>query len=97
MADWQSAIICSAGTHFTDHEYVTQVPAQTEADGSTSSPATGVGYTYHCAGRHSLSGSRTPEVLAIQFIAGTLATYLLVLGLTARSALRRRAAESAPG
>jgi hypothetical protein len=89
VADWQSAIICGAGTHLSNFEYATQGGA-TLPDGSPAPAASSSSLTYHCVGPHSLSGSRTLLVLVIQFVAGTLAIYLLILALAIRAGLRRR-------
>jgi hypothetical protein len=88
-ADWQSAIICGAGTHLSHFEYATQGGA-TLPDGSPAPTSESSSYSYHCVGQHSVSGSRTLLVLGIQFVAGTLVMYLLILALAIRAALRRR-------
>jgi hypothetical protein len=90
VANWQSAIICGAGAHLGHIKYITQAGPQQAADGTVSSAATGVGFSYHCVSSRSVSGSRTPVVLALQFIGGTLVTYLLILLLAVRSSLRKR-------
>jgi hypothetical protein len=88
VANWQSAIVCGSSTHLSHDEYVTQVGAEQSSGGTVSSPGTGVGFTYHCVGPHFVSGSRTALVLGLQFVAGTLATYLFILLLAVRSSLR---------
>jgi hypothetical protein len=93
--DWQSAIICGAGTHLSHFEYVTNGSA-TFPDGSPEPASTSSSYTYHCVGAHSVSGSRTLLVLGIQFVVGTLVTYLLILALAIRAGLRKRARVPAP-
>jgi hypothetical protein len=89
VADWQGAIICGAGTHLSHFEYATQGGA-TLPDGSPAPASQSSSFTYHCVGPHSLSGSRTLLVLGIQFIAGTLVVYLLILALAIWTGLRRR-------
>jgi hypothetical protein len=88
-ADWQSAIVCGAGTHLSDFEYTTQLSA-TFPDGSPAPSSESWSFTYHCVGPHSVSGSRTLLVLGIQFVAGTLVVYLLILALAVWVGLRRR-------
>jgi hypothetical protein len=88
-ADWQSAIICGAGTHLSHFEYATQGGA-TLPDGSPAPASESSSFTYHCVGPHSVSGSRTLLVLGIQFVAGTLVVYLLILALAVWAGLRRR-------
>jgi len=87
--DWQGAILCGAGTHLSHFEYLTQGGA-TFPDGSPEPSSTTSSFTYHCVGAHSVSGSRTLLVLGIQFVAGTLVVYLLILALAIRAGLRRR-------
>jgi hypothetical protein len=91
-ADWQSSIVCGAGTHLTHAEYVYERGPEQAADGSETSGGTSHGFTYHCAGATSFSGSRTPIVLGLQFMAATLVTVLLCLFFTARSTFRAKRA-----
>ena len=87
--DWQSPIICGAGTHLSHYQYATP-GAATFTDGTPAPSSESWSFTYHCVGPHSVSGSRTLVVLGIQFVAGTLAMYLLILALAVWAGLRRR-------
>ncbi len=89
VADWQGAIICGSGQHLTHLKYITHVGAILQQNGSYSSPTTGEGFSFHCIHGHELSGSKTALVLALQFIASTVAAYLLILLLAAQSSFRK--------
>jgi hypothetical protein len=88
VADWQSAIVCASGTHLTHVEYVYQQGPEQSANGTVASGGTSHGFTYHCASSTSLSGSRTAQVIALQFLASMLVTVLLFLLFAVRSTLR---------
>jgi len=89
VADWQAGIVCGSGQSLSHEKYVTWEPGSIKGvNGATVSGGGGVGFTYRCVSPNGVSGSKTPIVLGLQFLAGTLVTFALFVAAAIRSRMR---------